>query len=239
MISILPQELFKTYYTKSAISVQKLNKILILLTELCADISTSDENECNRKNEIISENEYIPTILEPFQKKIKDRIEEIWSSEDGKIFDNILLGTDITNTQSIEESIAYIKSSGRTEHKYCYIDALKGFNTENIALAKKYITWKDTSFFKKYYFQLIFCISGFLIKFNTSSDSFLYTMGNYILWIGIIYTIFSTIRTSKRKKAWKLLTVDGEVLHPVLQKTQENSNPSESNSSQNPPHLDK
>lgn len=36
------------------------------------------------------------------------------------------------------------------------------------------------------------------------------------LWIGIIYIIFSTIRTNIRNKAWKLLIVEEEVLHPIL-----------------------
>ena len=186
------------------------------LQKLCADIASADETECNRKNAVIAENDFLSDILEPFQNKIKNRIEEIWSAEDGQIFDNILINTDISNTQAISDSIAYIEESGRTEHKNRYIEALKNFTPQNIALTKKYIAWKNTHFIKKYYFQLIFCIGGFLIMFNASTDSFLCTLGKYILLTGIIYIVFSTVRTSKRKKAWKLLTVEGEVLHPIL-----------------------
>ena len=86
------------------------------LQKLCADIASADETECNRKNAVIAENDFLSDILEPFQNKIKNRIEEIWSAEDGQIFDNILINTDISNTQAISDSIAYIEESGRTVH---------------------------------------------------------------------------------------------------------------------------
>ena len=160
------------------------------MQKLCADIASADETECNRKNAVIAENDFLSDILEPFQNKIKNRIEEIWSAEDGQIFDNILINTDISNTQAISDSIAYIEESGRTEHKNRYIEALKNFTPQNIALTKKYIAWRVHRYIQSLLFKVRksketqnvpIKVSGFkVIRINDLSHSQVFLMINIV-----------------------------------------------------------
>ena len=46
----------------------------------------------------------------PFLQKVQRRIESIWSAEDGEIFDNLYMKTDITSPGAVAEAISYVHS---------------------------------------------------------------------------------------------------------------------------------
>ena len=69
---------------------------------------------------------------------INARIEMIWSAEDGEIFDNVYLNTDIHNENDIKKSIDFIIAKKRTHSGERYITALKNCNEDNIKKARIY-----------------------------------------------------------------------------------------------------
>lgn len=71
-------------------------------------------------------------IKELYLKKVQGRIEDIWSAEDGEIFDNLYLKTNIEDQAQKDAAIAYIKEKGRTSSSSKYLNAVTSCTPDNI-----------------------------------------------------------------------------------------------------------
>ena len=168
------------------------------LNEICRDCETSDESTCEQMTEAVKNHEAEDELKERYLKKIQNRIEAIWSAEDGEIFDNLYLKTDVFDPDAITEAMAYIKSKGRTASSKKYLDALEACTPEMIKRARsyKYSKW-PVIFLVLTLLALVLCFVGYAV-------------------IGIPLAVIFFLLRRRLKKAWNVLNIGGKVIHPVL-----------------------
>lgn len=162
------------------------------LRRLCEGYQTADEETCNKLIAAIKAHDAPDALKAPFLQAVQARIESIWSAEDGEIFDNLYMKTDITDPHAVAESIAYVQSKGRTDSSQKYLDALNACTPENIERARMY---HHTNRYKLYIVVAILLIP---------------LAWTLIISIPLFYMAWNM------KNAWKLLTVNGTMLHPAL-----------------------
>lgn len=166
------------------------------LTQICNGYETADEAACEVMLTAI-QNHKAPTELKaPFLKKAQVRIESIWSAEDGEIFDNLYMKTDITDPQAVAKAVAYVQSKGRTAAAQKYLDALNACTPKNIENARLY---QNTNRYKLYIGLAILAIVGAAVFAAT-----------------MVISIPLFIMAWNLKKSWKALTINGTIIHPAL-----------------------
>lgn len=166
------------------------------LTQICSGYETADEAACEGFLAGIKEHRAPDELKVPFLQKVQARIESIWSAEDGEIFDNLYMKTDITNPQAVAEAVSYVQNKGRTSSSQKYLDALNACTPKNIELAQLY---HNTNRYKLYAIIAIICV-----------------IATPILYVPLLIAIPLFIKAWSMKKAWKLLTINGALIHPAL-----------------------
>ena len=166
------------------------------LTQACQGYETAGESTCEGFISAIKAHKAPDALKAPFLQKVQTRIESIWSAEDGEIFDNLYMRIDITDPKVVAEAVAYVQSKGRTDASEKYLDALNACTLKNIELAQLYQT---TSRYKSYIIAAIVCL-----------------IATFVLIVPILIAIPLFIKAWNMKKAWKLLTINGTMLHPAL-----------------------
>ena len=168
------------------------------LAEICRGYEAADEAACEKLIHTVREYSASDAIKGPFLKKLQSRIEEIWSAEDGEIFDNLYLKTDIFDQNSINEAISYVQSKGRTASAEQYLAALRACTPKKIKSAQQY---KHSNlpriFLVAAVISILSCLVGLAI-------------------VGIPLAIVFLILRQRMKKDWETLTLNGKVVHPVL-----------------------
>lgn len=162
------------------------------LTQICRGYEAADESTCEKMIVAIKAHKAPDGLKASFLQKVQARIESIWSAEDGEIFDNLYMKTDITDPQAVAEAISYVKSKGRTDSSQKYLAALNACTPENIERARMYY---HTNRYKLYVVAAIFLILP--------------------VWT-LIFSVPLFYKAWNMKNAWKLLTVNGTMLHPAL-----------------------
>lgn len=166
------------------------------LTQACQGYETADESACEELIAAIKSHKAPNALKTPFLQKVQTQIESIWSAEDGEIFDNLYMKTDITDPQAVAEAMSYVQSKGRTDSAKKYLDVLTACTPKNIKNARLYY---HTNRYKVYIVLAILSILG----------TALFTVA-WVLAIPLFYMAWNM------KKAWKQLTVNGSTIHPVL-----------------------
>lgn len=162
------------------------------LTKICQGYETADEAACDGFIAAIKAHKAPDRLKAPFLQKVQTRIESIWSAEDGEIFDNLYMKTDITNPSAVAEAVAYVQSKGRTSSSQKYLEALNACTPKNIESARLH---QNTSRYKLYMILAILCVLPI---------------------ITLPLTVFFFVKAWSMKKVWKLLTISGTIIHPVL-----------------------
>ena len=111
------------------------------VARLCTNYTHADEKTCDAMLEKIRAYPAQEKIKELYLKKVQGRIEEIWSAEDGEIFDNLYLKTNIEDQSQKDAAIAYIKEKGRTSSSSKYLNAVTNCTPGNIKKAVAYVSW--------------------------------------------------------------------------------------------------
>lgn len=166
------------------------------LSNLCKDYETADETTCETMVTAVKEHKAPDSLKAPFLQRLQSRIESIWSAEDGEIFDNLYIKTDITNPQAVAEAVAYVQSKGRTVSSAKYLAALNACTLKNIENARLY---KNTKRFKLYILLAVLSLLGCVVS------PYL-----WLLAVPFFYLAW------KMKKAWNILTIKGTVIPPAL-----------------------
>ena len=169
------------------------------LTQACRGYERADESACEEFIAAIKAHKAPDVLKAPFLKKVQARIENIWSAEDGEIFDNLYMKTDITAPQAVAEAVSYVQGRSRTSSSQKYLDALNACTPKNIELARLY---QNTNRYKTYMIAAIICIitTPFLI-------------------VPFLIAIPLFVKAWSMKKVWKQLTINGTMVHPALQST--------------------
>lgn len=108
------------------------------LMRLVKGYETADEAECEKMIQQVEQYDAQIKIKKLFASKLSMRLEEIWSAEDGEIFDDLYLKTNLRDADQIQAAITCIREKGRTENAQSYIKALSHCNENTIAMAHKY-----------------------------------------------------------------------------------------------------
>lgn len=178
------------------------------LDTICGNLESMSEEECEKKKQLISEEETVIEIKQLFLEKIDNRIKRIWIEEDSEKIINIFTHTNIYEKSSILQSIKAINDIGRTDDKKRYIDALNGINNDTLCIIRAYKEWENKKTLRKYGLLIVLLALGVcLIPFG---------IGIIVVLVGAILLAMKLIKVHKMKKTWNLLTLNGEVIHPQI-----------------------
>ena len=176
---------------------------------ICAGYEQADEAACNDRKRAIQEYDAPDEAKEPFFQKLQKRIEEIWSEEDSKAFDQLYLATDITDPAAVAETLNRIKERARTSSSEQYITALNACTPKNIEKARIYRRGRRPK---------IYTAAGLLFLFLALSALFILHLGLPAGICCIAASIVFLMLYTGLYQLWKELTIDGAVVHPVLTK---------------------
>lgn len=175
------------------------------LARICKGCDNADEATCNALKDQVTAYSALEKNKKPFFDKIQNRIETIWAAEDGEIFDNLLVQTNIADAAAVASAIEFVKSKGRTASAKRYMKALEGCTEKNIKAARKY---NGSTPKVCMWIGLLIILAG-AISFFIEVDILLVVA---LVAFGLAFLLYAgSLRT-----AWNLLTLDGTVVHPLL-----------------------
>ncbi len=175
------------------------------IQRLCPNYQTADEATCNSMLKSIEAYDALEKNKSKFIHGIRARIEAIWSAEDGEIFDNVYLNTDIHNAEQIEKSVQFVQSKKRTASGNKYLSALKTCNEENIKKAQQF---QQSSTKLAMYIGVGAVILGIILLI---ADLGL-VLSLAVAAIGAILLVYY----NNLKKVWDVLTLNGTLVHAML-----------------------
>lgn len=175
------------------------------VARLCTNYTHADEKTCDAMLEKIRAYPAQEKIKELYLKKVQGRIEEIWSAEDGEIFDNLYLKTNIEDQSQKDAAIAYIKEKGRTSSSSKYLNAVTNCTPGNIKKAVAYVSW-----------NLCMAISAAILIIVSAVLLVAFDADIYLCMIPILVGAALLYFRSKLKKIWNTLTIQGTIFHPQI-----------------------
>ena len=176
------------------------------IKRLCPDYHTANETTCNEMLEKIQAYDALEKNKAPFLNGIQQRIEAIWAAEDGEIFDNLYLKTNIQKADEVNSAIEFVKSKGRTASSQKYLTALNHCNSKNIQKAVR---------FKKP-ISTVSLVLGILLIVTGIFIGFVLLAGFVPTFIALFLGLFLLFLRSDWKKMWKILTLSESLIHPTL-----------------------
>ena len=194
------QKLMKELSVSDSATFNQLEKDCI--RRLCGNIESADETRCKELKQKITEYSALQKNKQEFLDAVQARIEAIWAKEDGEIFDNLYMETDIYDQNKIQEAIKFIKEKGRTSSAEKYITALESCTPENIKKAKQY---RDKNAKNLNTLGIVLLILG--------------VAGGFILMplaVLVVPGIVLMVSYRQKKKMWKILTIDETQIHSML-----------------------
>lgn len=163
------------------------------VARLCTNYQAADEKTCDAMLDRIRAYDAQEKIKTLYLKKVQSRIEEIWSAEDGEIFDNLYLKTNIEDQTQKDAAIAYIKEKGRTSSSSQYLDA------------RAYVSW-----------NLCMAISAAILIIVGVILLAVFDVDVYLCAILTIAGIVLLGLRRELKSAWNTLTIRGSIFHPQI-----------------------
>lgn len=140
-----------------------------------------------------------------YLKKVQGRIEDIWSAEDGEIFDNLYLKTNIEDQAQKDAAIAYIKEKGRTSSSAKYLNAVTSCTPDNIKKATAYVSWNLCMAISAAILMIVSAILWVAFDVDIYLCALLTLAGGVLLYF-----------RSKLKEIWNTLTIQGTIFHPQI-----------------------
>ncbi len=174
---------------------------------ICTGIEQADEIQCNKLKEQVESYKALDKNKAPFLDKIQARIQEIWSQEDGEVFNALYEKTDLFSPEDVKAAQTYIEQHGRTDDAKQYLTALESCTPKNIRAAKLYQHKSRPRLFR---ILLLFSFSMFVCNLVLFHAGILVGISFLALWICFL------LKRSSLSDAWNKLTVKGRVLHPAI-----------------------
>ena len=106
------------------------------MSALCAGYEQADEAACGDMKAAVQAYDAPEEQKEPFLNRLQQRVEEIWSAEDGALFEKLYLATDITDSDAVAKALEEIKQTARTAASERYISALETCTEKEIHKAR-------------------------------------------------------------------------------------------------------
>lgn len=118
-----------------------------ILWELHGNVADLNEADCNTYLSRITQEAHVSAIKSKHLQLLQERIHTIWDAEDFERFTELYLQTPLADTKQIADNCTLIDSTGRTESKELFINALCLFTEANVETAAKYAASKDGGLF--------------------------------------------------------------------------------------------
>ncbi len=115
----------------------------VSLSEICKSVYTADESSLNEMQSKIEASDADNEIKQKYIKIISTRIAEIWALEDGKRFCHEIRIMNIGDPSYIQGLSKFISTSGRTEYKNEFVEALLLYNEDNYRKIQGYLKRKN------------------------------------------------------------------------------------------------
>lgn len=183
------------------------------IARICEKLEESDEETCNLMRDKIVQYDALEKNKKEYLDMIQKQIEAIWTKEDGEIFDNVYLNTDIYNQSEINSSIEFIRQKGRTSNAERYIAALQACNEKNIKDAR---TFQEKRTKTSNTVGIVLLLAGILCLFIATP-----------LVVIAIPGLALMLRYNKLKKNWNILTLDGTQIHGAIKSDNREGTPNE------------
>ena len=198
----------------------------VMLASICTGVYAADEIALNAMRSKVETSDASAEMKQRYFNIITKRTEDIWCSQDGRVFDDILRNTNVKDSNAIKASIQRITESGRTETKQEYIDALNEFNPKSIKKAGWYSIYKAWGFFVTFGIEIILMITLIMIsekffpkveeaaKSSSSSLNPISFIGVLLFFWIIIHLVFTFGGNNKIR--WNKMTVNGTAINPAI-----------------------
>ena len=193
------------------------------LDRLTVDVENADEARCNEIKGQLEKYDALERNKKKYFQKITERIEGIWAKEDGEIFDNYLMNTNILSSSEIQKGVSLVQERGRTAEAKKYLTAFQTCSKrENVSKARTYqaLNKKESVLsLLKYIGYVIISLGVILMLVVGFSESLDEDSASTLAWSGIIFIAIGAIYQygiSKLKKIWEIITVNGTVINPAL-----------------------
>ena len=177
------------------------------LSALCAGYEQADEAACGDMKAAVQAYDAPEEQKEPFLNRLQQRVEEIWSAEDGALFEKLYLATDITDSDAVAKALEEIKQTARTAASARYISALETCTEKEIHKAR---------LFRLGVRPRVYGIIGGTFFLLGVSNLFFLHLGILATILCIVVSIVFAGLYTDLSDPWDKLTLKGTVFHPVL-----------------------
>ena len=193
------------------------------LNRLIAGVENADEARCNEIKGQLEKYDALERNKKKYFQKITQRIESIWVKEDGEIFDNYLMNTNILSSSEVQKGVILVQEKGRTADAKKYLTAFQACSErKNVSKARTYqaLSKKESILSLCKYIGYVFIVLGVVLMLVVGFSENLDEDSSFNLsWSGIIFIAAGAIYQyviSKLKKIWEIITVNGTVINPAL-----------------------
>ena len=177
------------------------------LAALCRGYEQADEPTCNGMKTAVQAHDAPEDLKTVFLGRLQQRIEEIWSAEDGALFEKLYLNTDIHDPAAVVKTLEEVKRTARTAASESFISALETCTEKEIRKART---------FRRGVHPKLYTVIGWTV--------FLLGVSNFFfLHLGLLATVLCVVASfiffglyANLSDPWEKLTLKGKVLHPAL-----------------------
>lgn len=177
------------------------------LNRLCPNIEQADEETCKSYRIAVEEYAAQQQIKDEFIKRIDERVNSIWSTEDTADCKKIYLAADLSSEASVKQATQKIKANARTSSHEPYIKALETCSAQNIHEARMYYCGILPQVYSALgWVGMAVCIINLLI----------WQFGGALSVLALVAAIVFAILRVRTKNMYNTLTLDGTVLHRAI-----------------------
>lgn len=177
------------------------------LSAACAGCEQADEATCSKMKAAVQEHDAPEELKALFLDRLQQRVEEIWSAEDGALFEKLYLSTDITDSAAVTKTMEEIKRSARTSASEGYISALETCTEKDIRKAR---------IFQRGIRPKLYAVIGCTFFLMAVSNFFLLHMGLLATILCVVASLVFLVLHTDLSDPWEKLTLKGKVFHPAL-----------------------
>lgn len=177
------------------------------LNALCSGYEQADEAACSRMKEAVQAHEAPEELKEVFLSRLQQRIEEIWSAEDGALFEKLYLNTDITDSAAVKKTLEEVKQAARTSASEGYISALEACTEKDIHKAR---------IFQRGIRPKLYEVIGWTVFLLGVSNLFFLHLGILATILCVVASVIFLVLYTDLSNPWEKLTLKGTVFPSAL-----------------------
>lgn len=177
------------------------------LNRLCPNIEQADEETCESYRTAVEGYAAQQPIKDAFIKKIDERVDTIWSTEDTAVCKKIYLAANLSSEGAVQQAIQKIKANARTSSHEPYIKALETCSAQSIREARMYY---------RGILPQVYSALGWTGLAVCIINSLIWQFGGVLSVMALVAAVVFAILRVRTKNMYNTLTLDGTVLHSTI-----------------------